>query len=48
MPLKDRISLGPLEKYTIYNRFPYKMMLHLLLAMLMTTTIFIQVQTNQA
>lgn len=48
MPLKDRLSLGPLDKYTIYNRFPYKFTLHILLAMLMTVTIFVQVQTNQA
>ena len=48
MPLKDRISLGPLDKYTIYNKFPYKFTLHLVLALLMTMTIFVQVQTNQA
>ena len=36
MPLKDKISLGPIEKYTIYNRFPYKMMLHILLLILMS------------
>jgi len=34
MPLKDKISLGPIEKYTIYNRFPYKLLLHLILLVL--------------
>lgn len=48
MPLKDRIDLGPLDKYTVYNKFPYKMALHILLTILMTMTIFVQVQTNQA
>ena len=46
MPLKDRIDLGPLDKYTVYNKFPYKMALHILLTILMTMTIFVQVQTN--
>ena len=39
MPLKDKISLGPIEKYTIYNRFPYKLTLHILLLVLMSLTI---------
>jgi len=43
MPLKDKISLGPIEKYTIYNRFPYKFMMHIILLTLMTVAIFIQV-----
>lgn len=34
MPLKDKISLGPIEKYTIYNRFPYKLSLHIMLLVL--------------
>ena len=46
MPLKDRIALGPLDKYTVYNKFPYKMALHIILTILMTMTIFVQVQTN--
>lgn len=39
MPLKDKISLGPIEKYTIYNRFPYKLSLHLALVILMSIII---------
>ena len=34
MPLKDKISLGPIEKYTLYNRFPYKLLLHISLLIL--------------
>lgn len=48
MPLKDKISLGPIEKYTIYNRFPHKLSLHILLLILMSLTIQVQVQPNQA
>jgi len=39
MPLKDKISLGPIEKYTIYNRFPYKLTLHILLVILTSTLV---------
>ena len=41
MPLKDKISLGPIEKYTIYNRFPYKLTLHILLLLLMSLTLVV-------
>ena len=41
MPLKDKISLGPIEKYTIYNRFPYKLTLHILLLLLMSLTLLV-------
>ena len=39
MTLKDKISLGPIEKYTIYNRFPFKLTLHILLVILTMLTI---------
>lgn len=39
MPLKDKLSLGPIEKYVVYNRFPYKLTLHVALVVLMTLTI---------
>lgn len=48
MPLKDRISLGPLEKYTIYNRFPYKLMLHILLLIVMSVLVSSTVQSSQS
>lgn len=47
MPLKDKLSLGPLEKYTLYNRFPYKFLLHILIVITMSMTVLIQVQSNQ-
>ena len=48
MPLKDKISLGPIEKYTLYNRFPYKMTLHIALLILTSLLISVNVQKNQA
>lgn len=47
MPLKDKISLGPIEKYTIYNRFPYKLILHILLLILMSVLVSTSVQSSQ-
>jgi len=37
MPLKDKLSLGPIRKYQIYNKFPWKLSLHL--ALIIFTTI---------
>lgn len=48
MPLKDKISLGPIEKYTIYNRFPYKLMLHILLLILMSILVSTVVSDSQS
>lgn len=48
MPLKDKISLGPIEKYTIYNRFPYKLMLHILLLILMSILVSTVVSESQS
>ena len=27
MPLKDKLILGPMEKYKMYNRFPWKLLI---------------------
>jgi hypothetical protein len=48
MPLKDKISLGPIEKYTIYNRFPYKLLIHLILLFLTTLLVQVLVQESQS
>ena len=48
MPLKDKISLGPIEKYTLYNRFPYKLTLHIMLLILTSLLILVSVQKNQS
>jgi len=48
MPLKDKISLGPIEKYTIYNRFPYKLSLHIALLIMTSLIVSVSVQESQA
>ncbi len=48
MPLKDKISLGPIEKYTLYNRFPYKLSLHITLIIFTSILILENVQDSQA
>lgn len=48
MPLKDKISLGPIDKYTIYNRFPYKLTMHILLLILTSLIFWVSVTRNQA
>ena len=47
MSLKDKISLGPVEKYVTYDRFPLKLVLHILLVITMSLTMFVQVEPNQ-
>ena len=39
MPLKDNLFLSPIEKYKFYGRFPWKMVIHLLLVILTTTQV---------
>jgi hypothetical protein len=39
MPLKDTLFLSPIEKYKFYGRFPWKMIIHLLLVILSTTQV---------
>lgn len=41
MPLKDNLFLSPIEKYKFYGRFPWKMVIHLLLVILSTTQVTI-------
>lgn len=36
MPIKDKILLGPIEKYRKYNRFPWKFLFHIIM-LVMTT-----------
>jgi len=31
IPLRDKLILGPIDKYILYDRFPWKLMIHLLL-----------------
>jgi hypothetical protein len=48
MPLKDKISLNPLDKYTIYNRFPYKLVLHVILVLILTILVSTIVSHSQS
>ena len=31
LPLKDTLFLSPIDKYKIYGRFPWKMIIHILI-----------------
>lgn len=39
MPIRDNLFLSPIEKYKFYGRFPWKMIIHLLLVILTTTQV---------
>ena len=36
IPLIDKVTLGPIKKYVKYNRFPWKMLTHIILVMVLT------------
>ena len=38
--IKDSLGLTPIEKYRIYDRFPYKLLIHLLLIIATTVQVF--------
>jgi len=46
LPLMDKITLGPIKKYKNYNRFPWKMMVHIVLVMVVTTQIVLVIQSS--
>jgi len=46
MPLIDKVCMGPFEKYYKYDRFPFKMCIHFLLALVITGQIFLIVNSN--
>jgi len=39
MPIRDNLFLSPIEKYKFYGRFPWKMIIHMLLVILTTTQV---------
>ena len=39
IPIRDNLFLSPIEKYKFYGRFPWKMIIHLLLVILTTTQV---------
>ena len=36
MPIKDKILLGPIDKYRKYNRFPWKFLFHVIMVVMTT------------
>ena len=38
--LRDRIVLGPIDRYKKYNHFPWKLLIHILLVALVPSTMF--------
>jgi hypothetical protein len=39
IPLKESLFLSPLEKYKLYGRFPWKMIIHIALVIATTTQV---------
>ncbi len=39
IPIRDNLFLSPIEKYKFYGRFPWKMIIHMLLVILTTTQV---------
>jgi hypothetical protein len=39
IPLKDSLFLSPIEKYKIYGRFPWKLLIHLFLVIATTAQV---------
>ncbi len=39
IPLKDSLFLSPIEKYKIYGRFPWKLIIHILLVIATTSQV---------
>jgi hypothetical protein len=46
IPLIDKITLGPIEKYQKWNRYPWKMLIHLLLVVMTTLQVLITIQAD--
>ena len=36
IPIKDKILLGPIDKYRKYNRFPWKYLFHIVVVVMTT------------
>lgn len=46
MSLKERLYMPPLEKYRIYDKFPWKLVIHILLVILSTAQVVLMVIPN--
>jgi hypothetical protein len=46
MPLLDKITMGPIQKYQKWNRYPWKMLIHIFLIALTTMQVLITIQAD--
>jgi len=46
MTLKERLYMPPLEKYRVYDKFPWKLVIHVLLVILTTAQVVLLVLPN--
>jgi hypothetical protein len=46
MPLLDKITMGPIEKYQKWNRYPWKMVVHIMLIALTTLQVVITIESD--
>ena len=46
MTLKERLYMPPLEKYLVYDKFPWKLVIHILLVILTTSQVVLMVIPN--
>lgn len=46
IPLLDRITYGPIKKFTKYNRFPWKMLIHIVLVFVVTAQIVLTIDAT--
>lgn len=46
MPLKDKLILGPIDKYQIHGRFPWKMILTIMIVTFSTAQVQIMVKSS--
>lgn len=48
MPLLDKLYMPPIKKYEVYGKFPWKMVIHILLVMMTTAQIVLIVSASSA
>lgn len=46
IPLKSKIILGPVQKYYLYNRFPWKFITHIILVTLTTLQVILFIENT--
>ena len=43
VPLRDRLILGPIDRYKKYGHFPYKFMIHIVMMLLTALQVYLMV-----